>query len=149
MTMPSRFSCSPRSSSSLSATAAMLAFHHWILIIHLHLRLIANRADHLVTAGDDLVAIPQAAGHFDIGGAGDTGLDFSEYGLAARNDEYSLELFLERLLSCRIGARGGLGAAVLGLHVQVAALPDGERLDGNREHVLPRGRGDLGSAGKS
>src|SRR5205085_2345444 len=111
--MPSRLSCSPRSTSSLSATASVIRtflrlLRHRRFVVDLNLSLVLERADHLVSAGDDLIALVEAAQHLDIGCAGDAGLHLVENRLAARNHEDALNLFLAGLLGGRIGLGGSL-----------------------------------------
>ena len=84
--MPSRWSCSPRSAQFLLESAPpfwssrcclvsrlVTATDGGRLVIHLYLRLVPDRANHLVAAGHDLVAFFETAEHFDIGGAGNPG----------------------------------------------------------------------------
>src|SRR5579872_3719241 len=101
MTMLSRFNCSPRLIVSVVACAIYLPFLafrlHGLRGFHFDRRLVAQRANHFEAAGDDLVAFIQAAQNFDVGGAGDSGLDLAEDGLLSGDDEHSLNLLLERL----------------------------------------------------
>src|SRR5581483_458249 len=97
MTIPSRLSCSPRAISSLSATAATLrllpsGLLPWTLIIHLYLRIVADRANYLVTSGDDFITFLQPAGHLDVGGARDARFDLPERHLASGHHEHALDL---------------------------------------------------------
>src|SRR5580658_10222030 len=165
MTMPSRFNCSPRSIASFSASACAMGdsrylltgrrpvlrlLRHGRLVIYLDLSFVAQRSDHLVTAGNDLVPLFEAAHDFDIGGAGDAGFHFAEFSLAAGDHEHALDLFLAGLLlgGGQLGG-GECAAAGLGLRLQIALLPDSQRLNGNGYRILARGSGDLGGAGKA
>src|ERR1035438_5535252 len=108
MTIPSRFSCSPRRRSSfLSATAVMindscssivaclaLGRFDGRLVIHLDLRVVGDGADNLVSARDDLRAFVEAGQHLDVGGAGDAGFHFVESSLPAGHNKHALNLFL-------------------------------------------------------
>src|ERR1700722_5864171 len=158
MTIPSRFSCSPRSMSSLSAAACAIwktrslssgLLRHRRLIVHFHLGLVAQRTDHLVAAGYDLVALLETAQDFDVGRAGNAGLHLAEYGFAAGHHEHTLHLFLASLFRGRIRLGRCQGAAAgLGFFLQVALLPDSERLNRNGQRLLARCRGDLGRTGQ-
>src|SRR5580658_9196877 len=105
MTTPSRLSCSPRSISSFSASACAMGdsrypwtgrrpvlrlLRHRRFIIHLHLSFVAQRADYLVAAGNDLVALFEASKDFDIGRAGNAGFHFAEFSLAGGDHEHAL-----------------------------------------------------------
>src|SRR5215831_11477639 len=137
MTMPSRLSCSPRWSASFSATAAMDLRSRFLsllrrggLVVDLHLRVVLDGADHLIGAGDDLVAVLQAAEDFDIGCAGNAGFHLTELRFLSGNHEHALNLFLLRLFSGRIGldlSRSAFRAGGFGF--EVAPLPDGQRLN--------------------
>src|SRR6516225_4517143 len=111
MTMPSRFNCSPRWMSSFSTTAigesrfydagragrpTPLGFrcYYWRLVVDLYLGFVGDGANHLIGAGDDLVAFLEACEHLDVGGAGDTGFDFLEDGFSVGHHEDALNLFL-------------------------------------------------------
>src|ERR1039457_4860274 len=52
---------------------------------------VAQGADHLVAAGNDLVAVFEAGEDFDVGRAGDAGFHFAECGLAAGDHEHALD----------------------------------------------------------
>src|SRR5208337_602909 len=107
MTMLSRLSSSARASCSVPAAVAIsfslvpilkagrLTFGlHRRLVVHLHLGRVAQRADDLVAAGDDFVALMQPVEHFDVGGARDAGLHFTKLGGVLPHDEHALQLFL-------------------------------------------------------
>src|SRR5690348_1815998 len=107
MTMPSRRSCSPRSTSSSTAVAILydcpvehvkssarallgLGGYSRSLIIHLYLGIVPERANHLIAAGDNLVSRLQSRGDFDIRGAGYSRTDGVENSLLAIHDENAL-----------------------------------------------------------
>ena len=69
-------------------------------------------------------------GDFDIGGAGDAGLDFAESALSPLIDEHALNFFLPGLLRGRIGGARLVLRALL-RRLQIALLADGERLNRN------------------
>src|SRR5208282_4415079 len=152
MTMPSFFNCSPRSTSA-STACAMCSFglclcFGWNFVIDLHARVRLDRADHLVTARDNLVTFLEAVQHFDVGGASDPRLHFAECCLGSRHDKYPLDFFLARLFRGRVKLRCLYHRAILRFGFEIAFLPDGQRLDGNCERPLASGSRDLGCAGK-
>src|SRR3954447_393272 len=107
MTMPSLLSCAPRSAGdTLSNTCAMVYVLTIILrfglgrglIIDFDLAVVAERANHFVTASDQLIAVLQASRDFDICRACDSRFHFAEFGLLAVDDEDTLDLFLPGLL---------------------------------------------------
>src|SRR5437879_2159774 len=142
MTIPSRLSCSPRSTNASTACAILRLYSlsvdlHWSLVIHLHLRVIADGADHLVTSRDDLVPVFQTAQYLDVRCAGDARLHLAEYSaLSTIHYEYALDLFFARLLRRRVEFHG-LHISTFRLDFQIAFLPDGQGLNGNGEHIAP------------
>src|SRR3954451_20736397 len=120
MTIPSFLSCSPRwiSSRSSTACAMLLRFFLRTLIIYFYLRFILDGPDHLVAAGDDLVAVLQSVQHFDIGGAGDSRLHLAEVRLLAGDHEDALHFFLASLLLHRVERHIRLLLAAFRLRLQ-------------------------------
>src|SRR6266849_2576894 len=146
MTIPSRLSCSPRSTNASTACAIFRLYSlgvdlHRSLVIHFNLRVIADGADHLVTACDDLVPVFQTAQYFYVRCACDTGLHLTEHGrLSSIHHEHTLDLFFARLLRCRTKFhRLHIGALRLGF--QIALLTDGQGLNRDRQHIAPRSGG--------
>ena len=89
------------------------------LVIHFHLRIVPNRPDDLIAAGNDLVAGFEPAHHFDIGSAGDACFHFAELGLFAIHNKDALNFFFHLL---------ELVGSVGGRLVRACAAPD--RLSG-------------------
>src|SRR5215475_9718218 len=100
MIMPSRISCSPRSTLSRTAVCAMMPVlaprvdHRRRTIVDLDARRIAKSADHFVAAGDDLIALLNAVQYFDIRGARDTRLNFAKLRAAICDHEHALDFFV-------------------------------------------------------
>jgi len=101
------------------------------LIIDFYERFVQDGADHLVGAGDNLIALGETVDHLDIGGAGNPRFDLLEYRFPARNDKNALNFFLLGLLRDRIrlGNRGLNSLASGRFRLQLPLLTDGERLD--------------------
>src|SRR5260370_9629391 len=152
ITIPSRFNCSPRVAASLTACAipfppvCSLSFRFRRGIIYFDLGLVAQRADYLEAAGDDLVAFIQTTQDLDIDCAGDPGLHFPKNRFLDVDDEYSLNLFLESLGLVGRRRRRALG---IGIGLQVALLPYGQSLNGRSKHVPPGGGGTFGRTGEA
>src|SRR5438552_1935448 len=99
MTIPSFLSCSPRWISSFS-TAVDIRWFSFLrlgrdyrsLIIHFYLRIVQDRADHLVSTGDDLVALIEASQHFDVGGTGNPRFHLLEDRFPSRHHKNALKL---------------------------------------------------------
>src|ERR1043166_690830 len=157
MMMPSRLSCSPRSRLSstaacsilfivtLRACSALRVGQHRSSIVNLHARRVPDGANRLIAARDDLVAFLQTAQHLDIGCAGDAGFDFAELSTAVVHDKNALKLHSPGPVVGRFGSR----LHALFWPLEISFLSDRQRLDRNREHVAPRGGGDLGGASES
>src|SRR6266702_2678814 len=80
-------------SSLMPALAPLLGLFVFLLgcgVVYLHTGSVLKRAKNFIAAGDDLVAFLETIGHFDIGGAGDTGLYLLECRLALVDHEDAL-----------------------------------------------------------
>src|SRR5260370_14925341 len=103
MTMPSRFSCSPRLTASVSACAIYcschLPFNLRRSVAHFNPGLVSQRTDHFEATRHDLVAIVQSAQNLDVGRSGHAGLHPADHRLLSAYHEHPLTLFLEPLVA--------------------------------------------------
>ena len=76
-------------------------------IIYFHSRAVADGLQHLVAAGDDLVACVQAALDLDVSSAGEPGFHRVELGLLVLDHENALNIVV--FLLARRRRRGGRG----------------------------------------
>src|SRR5579862_4724174 len=95
MIIPSRFSAAPRS--TLSRTAACAIFligddDRRRPVIDLDARPVADGANHLVTAGDDLLVFVEAAQNLDIGRSRNPGIHLAEFRAPVADHEHALQL---------------------------------------------------------
>src|SRR6187402_3639026 len=99
MIVPCRRSSSPRACALSWAACAMLCVRNLRfcldrgLVVYLDFSLIAKRADHLIAAGDDLVALFKAAQYLDVRRSCDAGFHFYKLGFIPADDEHALNLF--------------------------------------------------------
>src|SRR5579864_4685209 len=109
MMIPSRRSCSPRSVLSSTAACAIAALasgsDHCVTVVHLHAGSRPHGTNGLVAADHDLLARLDAAQNLDIGGAGDPGFHFAEFGLLIGDNKYSGDFFLALFLGRQIEGR--------------------------------------------
>ena len=91
------------------------------LVVDLDAGLVADGANYLVAAGNDLLVSAEAVNDFNIRGAGDTGLHLPEDSLLSVNDENALQFLLTILFAQLF--RGVAVFTVAGLAEQVALLP--------------------------
>src|ERR1700733_10863436 len=70
-------------------------------VVHLHAALGLERAEHLVAADDDFVALLKALRDFDVGDAGNPGLDRAEKRLLSVDHKHALNLVLLRIAGRR------------------------------------------------
>src|SRR5581483_4824490 len=129
------------------------------LVIHLHRVAIAHAADGVVRTGDDLVARLQAAQHLEAFVPGNAKLDRHELGLVAAEHEDAFR-FLARLSRLQLLGRGNRfdrrTPALVDFRLTddlsvgvVDQFADRDRRNRDRDDVLARRRGDVGSAGES
>src|SRR6185369_919195 len=159
MTMPSLLSCAPRSAGDTGATACAMVCVYQItlrfcldrgLIIYLDLAVISESANHLITSGDDFVAILKAAQYFDISSARNAGFYLMELGFFPVDKKDALDLFLTGFLCDGIERRIALLILFPFLfRFQIALLANRESLDGNSYGLLASGGDHLSRAGKS
>src|SRR5581483_11036301 len=151
ITIPAWRSSSPRPDSCSVSVAIWFACaglgHNVRFVIYLDSGVVAHVANHLVTAGDDLIALLHAVENLDVGGAGDSGIHLAKLRAVALDHEDALNLLLRRLLVR--GIARGLNGGGRRLLFQIAFGPNGERLNRNRQDVLARRGGDLRRARKT
>src|SRR5438270_1141733 len=114
-------------------------------VVHLYLGLVPQRADHLVAAGDDFLAVFDAAEHFYFGCTRNSSLHDTKFGFTISHNKNTLQFFLRSLLCCWIHG-GPLAALVL---LELTLLAYSERLNGNRQNMRPGGCDDLCRAGEA
>src|SRR5690242_9479009 len=74
-------------------------------VVNLYLRLVPQRADHLVAAGDDFLAVFEAVEHFYFGCTRNSSLHDPKLGFAITYNKNTLQFFLSSLLRCWIHGR--------------------------------------------
>src|SRR3984893_13709269 len=134
MTMPSRFKLAPRSTSSCVAVAIpclTLRLAGGRFVVDSDFCEIPQRANHLITARDNLIAFIQSSEDFNIGCTGNTGRDLLEFRFAITDHKDALDFFLLRFLGCWIDVGRRLDATVLVSRRQVPPQADGQSLNGN------------------
>src|ERR1035438_10252515 len=110
MMIPSRLSCSPRSTLSRTAAFAMvysgnqlfvytsaLGVHNRGDVVHFDARVVLHAADGLVAARDDGVARLQTSQHLDIRRTGDTCFHLVKFGMIALGHKDALDRKSTRL----------------------------------------------------
>src|ERR1035438_2114690 len=147
----SSFACCRRFCELSALRACASPRYNWFDGVPLDQRVVLERAQRLVRAGDDLLPFVEAGKYLDVGGAGDARGDRDEGGaeLALRILIHDKHTLVQRGFGwCGTGGRCSLHAA-LGLGLVVIRVVHGERLDGNGKHIGLVRRGDLGGGGEA